>query len=117
MFKPFRFLSSVSAIFFRSANENDGNSPVVPNTTTPSAPCDFKYASKSLYNSGSNFRSLSQGVDTATQNNIFSPEASAAEADASAAISALLRSTSSLFFVTLSATPPPNAGFPATPQA
>jgi hypothetical protein len=56
-------------------------------------------------------------VDTATQNNIFSPEAAAADAGASAAISALPRSISSLFFVTVSATPPPSTGPPATPKA
>src|SRR5258708_2146843 len=111
MSKPFRFLTAVSATFFRSANENEGNSPVVPSTTTPSAPCDFKYASKSLYSSGSKFRFLSHGVDTATQNSIFSP--------AGAAESALPRSASSLFFVTVSAViaSPPNAARPATPKA
>jgi hypothetical protein len=35
--RPLRCFSAVSAILFRSAIENDGYSPVVPKTTTPSA--------------------------------------------------------------------------------
>jgi hypothetical protein len=67
-----------------------------------------------LYNSGSNFRSLSQGVDAATQNNIFSPEAVAA-----AAVSALLRSASFPFVLDSPPLPepPPNAVPPVTPKA
>src|SRR2546427_319220 len=72
MFSPLRSLNAVSATFFRSAMEKDGNSPVVPSTTTPSAPLAFRYASRSLYSSSSNFKSFPQGVDAATQNKTFS---------------------------------------------
>ena len=112
MFKPLRFFSAVSAIFLRSANENEGNSPVVPSTTTPSAPCDFKYASKSLYSSASKFKFLSQGVEAATQKSIFSPEAFAGAA------SALLRSASfTAFALAATSTPPANVAPPAIPNA
>src|SRR5882672_9082563 len=77
-FSPLRCLNAVSATFFRSAMEKDGNSPVVPSTTTPSAPLAFKYASRSLYSSSSNFKSFPQGVDAATQNKTFSPATGAA---------------------------------------
>ena len=40
--RPLRCFKAVSATFFRSATENDGYSPVVPNTTTPSMPFSLK---------------------------------------------------------------------------
>src|SRR5882724_4010480 len=67
MLSPFLCLSAVSAIFLRSATENDGYSPVDPSTTIPSAPFSLKNASMSLYKASSNFKFLSQGVAAAIQ--------------------------------------------------
>src|SRR5579863_7597187 len=77
MFMPFRCLRAVSAIFLRSATENEGYSPVEPRTTMPSAPFSLKKAIMSRYKPSSNFKFLSQGVAAAIQKRHFSVDACA----------------------------------------
>src|SRR5271154_6217072 len=71
MFMPSLFFRATSAICLRSATEKDGNSPVVPSTTIPSAPLCLNHARTSLNAPGSNLRFLSQGVRLATQKRVF----------------------------------------------
>src|SRR6266700_454755 len=80
MFNPFLCLRAVSAIFFRSATEKDGYSPVDPSTTIPSAPLSLKYASMTLCKPSSNLKFLSQGVAAAIQKRHLSAEAAGAVA-------------------------------------
>src|SRR5579871_3430393 len=71
MFMPFLFLPATSITCLRSSVPKDGYSPVVPNTTMPSAPLCLNQASTSLKAPGSNLRYLSQGVQLATQNRVL----------------------------------------------
>src|SRR5512146_433067 len=71
MLRPFLFLPATSITCLRSSVPKEGYSPVVPSTTTPSAPLCLNQASTSLKAPGSNFRFLSQGVQLATQNRVL----------------------------------------------
>src|SRR5579863_10542978 len=71
MFIPSLFLPATSITALRSAAPKDGYSPVVPKTTTPSAPLCLNQARTSLKAAGSNFKFLSQGVQLATQNMVL----------------------------------------------
>src|SRR6185437_11260164 len=70
-FIPSLFLSAVSVTSLRSATEKEGNSPVVPRTTMPSAPLCWNHARMSRNAPGSNFRFLSQGVTLATHMSVL----------------------------------------------